>query len=73
MIYLFPGIISKVFENGDVVKEALKLGKEISSYSLPALISCKDAISKGIRFYEVNIINNFSRGYYAVRWIGLRT
>lgn len=37
-----------------VVEESIKLGSEISKFSLPVLISCKDSILKGN--YRLNVL-----------------
>jgi enoyl-CoA hydratase/carnithine racemase len=43
----FKGIVSKVFEEDKLVKEAIKLGQEIGKYSILALEAAKEAVLKG--------------------------
>lgn len=53
MFIFHIGVVTKVFEDDKLVEEAIKLGKEISQFSLPALISCKESILKGNNFYAL--------------------
>lgn len=43
--YTAPGLVGKVFPPGDLVEESLKLAREISQFSLPVIMMCKEAVS----------------------------
>ena len=43
----YIGIVSKIFEDDILVDESIKLAGEISNFSLPTLLSCKESILNG--------------------------
>ena len=44
------GLVSRVFPAETLVQEALKVAEEISKYSLPVVMMCKEAVNKCTTF-----------------------